>query len=260
VPASHENAIDDLYGKPLDAFTAARDALARELRKDGEKAVANRVKELRKPTISAWAINQLVRRERMQIRSLLVAGEKLRSAHADLLGGGRPADVREAADAERKAISHLVSSAAEILSEAGHSASESALERVATTLRAAAVDEEGRAALERGRLTRDLDPTGFGPLELAAKPRDSKVGRRGDEANRRARERRQALQDELKALRAELRELGKAVTDADGNVATAERNLRAAEKEAGSAQEKYDRAERRLQEAESALAQLRPRR
>jgi hypothetical protein len=259
VPASHENAIDDLYGKPLDEFTAARDALARELRKEGENAVANRVKELRKPTISAWAINQLVRRERMQIRSLLVAGEKLRRAHADLLGGGRPADVREAADAERKAIGHLVSSAAEVLSEAGHSASESALERVATTLRAAAVDEEGRAALEQGRLTRDLDPTGFGPVELAAKPREGKRGRRADEGKRRARERRQALEDDLKALRSELRELGKAVTDADGNVATAERNLRAAEREARSAHEKYDRVERRLQEAESVLAQLRGR-
>jgi hypothetical protein len=260
VPANVEKAIDDLYGKPLDTFTPARDALVRELRKGGDKAAADEVKRLRKPTVSAWAINQLARKERMRIRSLLVAGEKLRKAHAELLGGGRPAEVRQASDAERKAIDHLVSSAAKILSQAGHSVSESALERVATTLRAAAVDEDGRAALERGRLTRDLDPTGFGPLDLPAKPgrQRSKAGRRADEAERRT-QRRQAVAEQLRALRAELRELGKAVVDADGNVAAAERNLQAAEREARKAREKYDRVERHLKGAESDLQHLRRR-
>jgi DNA repair exonuclease SbcCD ATPase subunit len=261
VPASVEKAIDDLYGKPLAEFTAARDALVRELREAGDKAAADEVKGLRKPTVSAWAINQLARKERMRIRSLLVAGEKLRKAHAELLGGGRPAEVREASDAERKAINHLVSSAAKLLSETGHSASESALERVATTLRAAAVDDDGRGALERGRLTRDLDPTGFGPLDLTAKPgrQRSKDGRRGDEAERRTRERRQAVEEQLRALRAELRGLSKAVVDADGNVAAAERNLQAAEREARQAREKYERVERRLKDAESDRQHLRRR-
>jgi hypothetical protein len=260
VPANVEKAIDDLYGKPLDKFTPARDALVRELRKAGDKAAADEVKRLRKPTVSAWAINQLARKERMRIRSLLVAGEKLRKAHAELLGGGRPAEVRQASDAERKAIDHLVSSAATILSQAGHSASESALERVATTLRAAAVDEDGRAALERGRLTRDLDPTGFGPLDLTAKPggQRSKAGRRADEVDRRT-QRRQAVAEQLRVLRAELRELGKAVVDADGNVAAAERNLQAAEREARKVRERYDRVERRLKDAESDLQHLRRR-
>jgi hypothetical protein len=260
VPASDE-AIDDLYGKPLAEFTAARDALARELREVGDKAAADEVKGLRKPTVSAWAINQLVRKDRMRIRSLLVAGEKLRSAHAGLLGGGRAADVREATDAERNAINHLVSSAEKILADAGHSASASALERVATTLRAAAVDEEGRAALERGRLTHDLDPTGFGPLEVTAKPRSqsTKETRRAHDARRQEQKRRQAAEERLQTLRAELREVGKSVAEADGNVAAAERNLRAAEREARNAQEKYERVERRLQEAESDLEQLRRR-
>jgi hypothetical protein len=261
VPARVEKAIDDLYGQPLDRFTPARDALVHELRQAGDKAAADEVKRLRKPTVSAWAINQLARKERMRIRSLLVAGEKLRKAHAELLGGGRPAEVRQASDAERKAIDHLVSSAAKILSQTGHSASESALERVATTLRAAAVDEDGRAVLERGRLTRDLDPTGFGPLDLTAKPgrQRSKAGRRADEGDRRRQERRQAVEEQVRARRAELRELGKAAVDADGNVAAAERNLQAAERKARKVRETYDRAERRLKDAESDLQHLRRR-
>jgi hypothetical protein len=263
VPASLDNEIDRLYSKPLAEFTAARDAMARDLRKTGDKASADAVKALRKPTVSAWAINQLARRERMKIRSLLVAGERLRSAHAELLGGGRPAKVTEASDTEREAISHLVSSAAKILSDGGHSPSESTLERVATTLRAAAVDDEERTALERGRLTRDLDPSGFGPIGLTAVPTRERAKRgraRADDRDRDARRRKQAAEQGLRALRDELRALSKAVTDAEGNVATAERNLRAAEKEARQAREKYERAARRLKEAERELNQLRGRR
>lgn len=255
MPESVENEIDRLYSRPLAEFTAARDRLARDLRQAGDKAAADDVKALRKPTISAWAINQLVRKERMRIRSLLVAGEKLRSAHADLLGGGRPGEVREATEAERKAIGHLVSSAAEILSRAGHPVSESALERIATTLRAAAVDEEGRALLEQGRLTGDLDPTGFGPIvPVAPTAKREKGGRRRAADDRR---RARAAEEKLKTLRAEVRKLGAALAEADDRVATARRELRAAEKEAVAARDKYERAERRLGNAESEL--VRPR-
>lgn len=257
VPAIPENEIDTLYGRSLDEFTAARDKLARGLREAGDKAAADEVKALRKPTISAWAINQLVRKERMRVRSLLVAGEKLRSAHADLLGGGGPAVVREASEGERKAISHLVSSAAEILSGAGHPTTESTLERIATTLRAAAVDEEGRALLEQGRLTRDLDPTGFGPIVPGARP--SRRGERGQRDPAEDRKRMQAAEEKLKTLRRRARELSKAVAEADDRVARAQREVRAAEKEADALRHEYERAESRVEEADDELKQLRRR-
>jgi len=256
VPSSVEEEIDRLYGKPLHEFTAARDALARDLRRAGDRAAADEVKALRKPTVSAWAINQLARNERMKVRSVLVGGEKLRSAHAELLGGGRPAKVTEASDAERKAISHLVSSAAKILSQAGHSPNESTLERVASTLRAAAVDDEGRLLLEKGRLTRDLDPSGFGPLGAVATPTRQRGRDAGSATDRR---RRKAAEEKLRALRAELSELTKAAADADARVAAARRELRAAEAEAREARRKVERAAQRLETAEKELAQLRGR-
>jgi len=262
VPSSVEEEIDRLYGKPLDEFTAARDALARDLRRAGDSAAAEEVKALRKPTVSAWAINQLARNERMKVRSVLVGGEKLRSAHAELLGGGRPAKVTEASDAERKAISHLVSSAAKILSQAGHSPNESTLERVASTLRAAAVDDEGRLLLEKGRLTRDLDPSGFGPLGAVATPtrqRAKGAGRRAKTADRDARRRRKVAEEKLRALRAELSELTKVAADADARVGAVRRELRAAEAEAREARRKVERAAQRLETAENELAQLRGR-
>lgn len=256
MPSSVEEEIDRLYGKPLHEFTAARDALARDLRRGGDRAAADEVRALRKPTVSAWAINQLARNERMKVRSVLVGGEKLRSAHAELLGGGRPAKVTEASDAERKAISHLVSSAAKILSQAGHSPNESTLERVASTLRAAAVDDEGRLLLEKGRLTRDLDPSGFGPLGAVATSTRQRAKGAGSATDRR---RRKVVEEKLRALSAELSELTKAAADADARVATARRELRAAEAKAREARRKVERAAQRLETTENELAQLRRR-
>jgi hypothetical protein len=255
VPSSVDEETERLYSLPLEKFTSERDALARKLREAGDKVAADEVKSLRKPTVSAWAINQIARKERMKVRSLLVAGEKLRKAHGDVLSGGQPAAVAEATEAERNAITHLVSSAEKVLSEAGHSASQSTLDRIATTLRAAAVEDEGRDLLERGRLQHDLDPTGFGPpVPVAARP-DAKNAK----AARDARKRQQAAEEKLRALRAEVTELTKAASDADARVAAARQDLRAAETEARAARRKVERAQSRLEAADRELAQLRRR-
>ena len=56
--------VDELYGLPLDEFVPARNALARELKGAGEPAEAAEVAALRKPSVAAWAVNQLVRTQR----------------------------------------------------------------------------------------------------------------------------------------------------------------------------------------------------
>jgi chromosome segregation ATPase len=55
---SLEREVDRLYGLPLDEFTAARNSLARELKRSGDSAAATRVQELKKPS------RQLKRAER----------------------------------------------------------------------------------------------------------------------------------------------------------------------------------------------------
>lgn len=256
MPSHVDEEIERLYSLPLDRFTSERDALARRLRDAGDKTGADAVKALRKPTVSAWAINQVARKERMKVRSLLVAGEKLRRAHGEVLSGGQPAAVSEATEAERNAITHLVSSAEKALSEAGHSASQSTLDRIATTLRAAAVEDEGRVLLERGRLQHDLDLTGFGPpVPVATAERGAKA--RGGKSARDARKRQHVAQEKARALRAEVTELTKAASDADARVAVARQELRAAETEARAAGRKVERAESNLQKAESELKRRR---
>ena len=56
-----DDAIDRLYGLPLEAFVGERDALAKELRAAGRRDEAAAVKALTKPTVAAWAVNQALR-------------------------------------------------------------------------------------------------------------------------------------------------------------------------------------------------------
>jgi hypothetical protein len=151
-----EKEIDRLYGAAPADFVGQRKALAKRLRGEGERAAAMRVEDLRKPTAGAAVVNQLARGERMNVRALLAAGERLREAQAKLLGGGSPDAVRKAADDERRAIAALLTAARR------DGAGEPVLRRVEQTLRAAAIDDDARTLLKQGRLTHDLQPVGFG--------------------------------------------------------------------------------------------------
>ena len=68
--ANVDKAIDRMYAGPLDEFVARRNELARSLSKEGDREGAEGVKELRKPSVAAWAVNQLARPEKMRLRSL----------------------------------------------------------------------------------------------------------------------------------------------------------------------------------------------
>jgi hypothetical protein len=106
-----EREIDRLYAAPPDEFVPKRKELAKKLRADGERVAAMRVEDLRKPTTAAAVVNHLARSERMNVRALLTAGERLRAGQEKLLRGGSPAAVHKAADDERKALGALLSAA-----------------------------------------------------------------------------------------------------------------------------------------------------
>lgn len=164
-----EAEIDRLYGLPLDEFVAQRSELAKQLRADGERAAADEVKELRKPTLGAWAINQATRRRTHERDELLAAGERLRAAHEALLSGGDAAALRDATRDERALVSALAETAAAIATEGGKGGA-ALLERLRSTLHAAAVDEEVREELAAGRMVREREASGLGMLGEVALP------------------------------------------------------------------------------------------
>ncbi len=79
--------VDRLYTLPLEEFTQVRNELAKELRAAGDRDAADRVKALRKPSRSAWAINRLRKEEPAVLRSALKAGRQLRAAQSGALAG-----------------------------------------------------------------------------------------------------------------------------------------------------------------------------
>jgi hypothetical protein len=159
---------DELFGLPPEEFVAARDELARRLRREGDAEAAKQVKALRRPSLSAWAVNRLARERGRALGDLLAAGERLRAAHQAALAGEGAAELRSAAKAEREAVAGLVETALELLREAGHPTTDATRDRVAATLHAAAASPEAADLVRNGRLTTDLDPSGFGTAADAA--------------------------------------------------------------------------------------------
>ncbi|GGN80963.1 hypothetical protein GCM10011579_067060 [Streptomyces albiflavescens] len=82
-------------GLPPEDFTAARDARAAAARSAGDRALAEKIHTLRRPSSSAWAANLLVRGRPDEIEPMLQLGKALRQAHHDLDG---PSCASSAAD------------------------------------------------------------------------------------------------------------------------------------------------------------------
>jgi len=173
-----DDAIDRLYGLALEEFIPARDALSRELRDAGRRGEATAVKGLSKPTVAAWAVNQAVRSQPPAARELWEAGDALAAAQQAVLSGkGSGADLREAAERERTAVDPLVEAARGLLTSSGGDLSETTIDRVRSTLHAAAIDPDARDEVAAGRASRERAPRGvFGGDEVAAAPASAKGG------------------------------------------------------------------------------------
>jgi hypothetical protein len=242
-----DNELDHLYGLDPAEFVPERDRLARELRDAGRRDEAEQLKSLRKPTLSAWTINQLARRERRDVDLLLDAGHRLRETQQGVLAGKDRTRLDEARETEHEALASLRDGAGRILAEAGRG-SESALNRVMQTLQAAAISAEGRELLARGRFTGDLEPTGFELLAPVA-PGGAKRRPRPKQAKRRAspQSKRQQQRERLEAAQTELRE-------ARSNARAAQQKVREAEREAAAAGRELTRAEERLEKTKDVAA------
>jgi hypothetical protein len=154
---------DELYAIAPDDFTAARDAAARRARDDGDRDLAAEVKQLRRPSVGAWLVNQLARRHSDQLDDLLDLGETLRAAQ-DALDG---AELRTMTRQRRQVIQSLSELAAGIASEGGRRVGDAAQREVEATLDAALADEQAAHAVRSGRLMRALTSTGLEAVELS---------------------------------------------------------------------------------------------
>ena len=152
--------VDALFKLPLPEFTAARNSLAARLKQGGRANDANLVKTLAKPSISAWAVNQLYWEQRDAFDQLLATGQRFHQAQTSRTAP-KMADIRGSLDARRGALSHLSDLATELLRDAGHNPTPDTIHRITTTLEAVSAYASLSDGPTLGRLTHDVDPPGF---------------------------------------------------------------------------------------------------
>lgn len=247
--------VQRLYGLPLEEFTPERNALATEMRAEGDRAGAEAVKALRKPTLAAWAVNQLVRAEPDLVEALLGAGGELRQAHRQAASGRGAEQLRAAAESERAAVELLMSRARTVL---GGALSPAVADAMRNTLHAASSDDEARERVRTGTLAAPLRPVGLGPAAAAGPDRGSGRTRREDEAAERRR--RNELAAMLKAAKASEVALQREVGAAEKALGRAEHAYARAREAAELASERAAEARARLRAARSALQDAQRRR
>ena len=208
--------LDRLYGLPLNEFTAARDEIAKRLRGEGERELADEVKALRKPTVAVWLVNQLAREREVDIKRLLKAGEGLAKAQAK----ATREDFQQARADEQHALRRL----AEAAREAG--VGPQAADRAIQTMRAASLTDEGRELLKRGRLTEELEPPGF--EALVGMPSPSRGAKRPAPKPKPRNPKLKRAREQVEKLKAEERELATVARNARREADRAEREAAAA--------------------------------
>lgn len=234
--------IDRLYQLPLGEFVAARNALAKE---SGPDAAA--IRALQKPSVPAWAINQLYWRRRDVHDDLIARAQDLRATHDATLRGTR-ADLRGASRAHEEAVEAALKATLALLADDGQPATEATRQAIATTLRGLPADEPP------GRLTRQLQPRGFemlagalpgGKVRPAAPPAKPSAASSPASATKAGTDARAQDPDRLAAAR-------DALTAATREARLAEQAARREEFEAARAAREADKANQRLEAAKEA--------
>ena len=152
-----------LYAVPLGEFVASRKALAATAKSSAGPAAAKEVLALRKPTVTAWAMNLTSREDPKVVRDLVGLGARMRAAQSRL-DAGALRSVRGERDAT---VAAYVDRVAEVATTAGAALSGSGHEEVRASAIAALADESAAEALCSGQLTRALSYSGFGEVDLS---------------------------------------------------------------------------------------------
>jgi hypothetical protein len=235
---SLEDIARELYAVPPGDFTAARTARAAEV-KLRDPALARSIGTLKRASVPAWVVGQLVRHRADDIEQALALAVQMRDAQDEL----DAAAMSELTTARRRLTAALARQGASIAKEKGVPVSPAALDEVSQTLQAAMTDEAAAAALLSGRLVRALQTVGFDAVDLSgavaggeAEIRQRPKAGHDDLAKRRAR----------RAAEKALRDAEQAATQTAREVARLDTQLRNARERADSLIETRDGLEREL--------------
>jgi hypothetical protein len=265
-----ESAIDELYKLPLRDFTPARNALAKKV----AGAEGRQVRQLAKPTLVPWTVNQVYWRARPLYERLLKSGAALRTAQMAALEGDR-ADTRRAADAFRGVLTDAVKRGVDL---AGGEGSRPAADEVGQMLEALAL--ASTHPNRPGRLTQLVKPAGFEALagfrpdrqvrsDLKVRPaapgakvrapseHEPRAGLRVHPATGSARRQRAAERERARKLEAARKREAAEQRRRDAAITAAERSLQRAHRDEARARAAAEKALEKLQKAERDLESAR---
>jgi hypothetical protein len=252
--------VDELYALPLERFVPERDLLAKQLRADGRREDARRVAGLTKPSVVAWAVNQVVRAQRAGAERLWEAGDAVLETQGRVVAGEASGqDLRSAIEAEREALAPLADAARGLVTASGKFLGEQNVQAVIESLHAAAIDPGARPQVAAGRLVRPLRLTGLeaavagGAARRAG--REAAAGEAAGSADA-AEARERIARREASDARSEV-ERRRAAREERARRQAAQRALVRAEREREKARERITAAVRRRDEAAGAVERAR---
>jgi len=170
-PDKLQQAIDELFSADPDEFMKRRAALAAAAKSSGDATAGKQITALRKPTRSAFTVNQLARAEPDLIAELVELGEQLRSAEKSV----DPKQIRELTRQRRRLVDALTRRAFEVVDESAPSSA--VRDEVVSTLTAALADEDVAQQVAEGVLVKPARWEGFG---FGGSPDLTLVGGSGD--------------------------------------------------------------------------------
>jgi hypothetical protein len=150
-----DDRVDALYRVDPDEFVAARNGLARELRQEGHRESSATVRRLPKPSLVAWALNQVAVGNPDDIADAVRLTDDVRMAQ-QAAGKGDAEGLRSAANGRRAIVRRVVDDAVKVLASRNGSAAETHREELRATVEAATLDPDVAALLVAGRLEREL--------------------------------------------------------------------------------------------------------
>jgi len=235
-----DSVTDELYALEPGEFTATRNERAKQDRADGDRALAEQIKALDKPTTAAWLVNQLARQLGDQLEPLIDLGRELREATANISGEELRALTRQ----RHQLVHALVQEARRLGARHGTRVTDAVAGEIQRTLDASLADPVVAEAVLSGRLAHATEYAGFGePMSGQGSPTSRRATRKRPE--------RAATKAQVTDLAARRRE------SAERAVADAEDRLRTARSEHESAAAAEEDASASREQAEQRLERLR---
>ncbi len=236
--------IAQLYLLPPTDFIPARTALAKVLKADGQREAAAELAKLRRPTVVAWALNQLRRVDPDALDEFGRSVARLRQAQEQALGGDRTVDLRAAVAERREHSGRLIQAASRALREIDRDP-EPHLAAMGATIEAAAADPEVGELLRTGRLTTERSAPGFDAdawaVPVPPRRRPAAVPPK---------------REEPRVVRARAKDARQAAAAAERQLKAAERRVETADADVAAAQGTVDRLEEELRAARKAFTDL----